>query len=215
MRKKKILLVDDDESICETLKELLTSEYDCIMAHNGVEGLSYLEKNPGEVDLIITDLMMPSMDGFELISCIQSNNVNKNIPILVETAMEQTDDISRALNIGVDDIITKPFNADILRKRVKNMLDIGDGRKVHNVMEDLIQTEINENIENLGICPCPICRNDLMTLTLNNVGAKYVSTDKGAIITRAGSLASREERIKLLAEITHYAQQIKGKPRHN
>lgn len=207
--------MDDDETVCETLTELLKAEYDCIAAPNGVEGLSYLEKNPGEVDLIITDLMMPVMDGFGMIDCIQSNQVNKNIPILVETAMDKTEDISHAMNMGVDDIIFKPFNPDVLRRRVKNMMEIGDGRKVHNVMEDLIQTEINENIDNLGICPCPICRNDLMTLTLNNVKAKYVSTDKGAIITKAGSLASREERIKLLAEITHYAQLIKGKPRHN
>lgn len=215
MRKKKILLVDDDNLIREMLMDLLKVDYECIPAQNGVEGLSYLEKNPGEIDLIITDIVMPVMDGFEMLECIQNNALSKNIPVLIETSLEKKEDIARAFDVGVDDIISKPFNPDIVKKRVYNMLDIGDNRKVHNVMEDLIRTEIDENIVNLGICPCPICRKDLLTLTLNNVTPKYVSTEKGGVIIKAGSLASRNERIKLLAEITHYAQLVKEKPRHS
>lgn len=215
MRKKKILLVDTDESVKTMLMDFLKPDYECILAQSSVEGLSYLEENVGEVDLIIIEPDMPAMDGFEMMECIQSNPLNKSIPILIEASPDRQDDIARAFQIGADDVIIKPFHPEIAKRRISNMLEIGDKRRVHNVMEDLIQTEINENIDNLGICPCPICRNDLMTLTLNNVRAKYVSTDKGAIITRAGSMASREERIKLLAEITKYAQLIKGKPRHD
>lgn len=215
MRKKKILLVDADASVQTMLIDFLKPDYECILAQSSVEGLSYLEQNVGEVDLIIIDLAMPVMDGLEMIERIQGNPLNVIIPILIETSLDKQDDISRAFQIGADDVVLKPFHPEVVKQRIRNMLEIGDKRRVHNVMEDLIQTEINENIDNLGICPCPICRNDLMTLTLNNVRAKYVSTDKGAIITRAGSLASREERIKLLAEITKYAQQIKGKPRHS
>jgi competence protein ComFB len=94
------------------------------------------------------------------------------------------------------------------------MLDLSENRSIHNVMEDLIKLEIDENIDTLGICPCPICRRDLMTLTLNHVSPKYVSTEKGAIMSRVGG-NNRVERIKLLAEIANYAQMVKERPRHS
>ena len=214
MRKKKILVVDDDKQIQDTLTGLLEADYECVLVDNGAVGLTYLEQNPGEVDLIISELIMPVMDGFEMLDCVRNHSKNKNIPVLIITSLELKEDINRAFEIGVDDVVTKPFHPDIVKKRVNNMLEIGDNRKVHNVMEDLIRTEIEENIENLGICQCPICRKDLLTLTLNNVTPKYVSTETGAVITKAGSMASRDERIKLLAEITHYAQLVKERPRH-
>ena len=100
-----------------------------------------------------------------------------------------------------------------MKKRVNNMFDIADSRGIHNVMEDLVRIEIEENIESLGICPCPLCRRDLMTLALNNVPPKYVNTEKGAIMSKVGSMSSTE-RIKLLAEIARYAEMVRDHPRH-
>lgn len=214
MQRKKILLVDDDESTRGILVDLLKFDYDCVSVPNGEEGITFLEENLGEISLIIMDLMMPAMDEFEILERIRKNPLYKNILVLVVTTLEQTQDIAHAFDIGVDDIITKPVNPDILKQRVRNMFSIADNTLVHNVMEDLIRTEIDENIVNLGICPCPICRKDLLTLTLNHVQPKYVSTEKGEIITKAGSMASWEGRMKLLAEVTQYASLIKAKPRH-
>lgn len=214
MRKKKILLVDADKPVQETLVDLLRMDYAPISFQKGEDGLNYLSENVGEIDLVIMDLMLPEMDGFEMLESIQKNPLYKGIPVLVVTTAERTQDIRRVYDLGVDDIIIKPINPDIVRQRVRNMLDAGDARRVHNVMEDLIWMEIEENIADLGICPCPICRKDLLTLTLNHVTPKYVTTEKGEIITKAGSLASRNERIKLLAEITRYTSRIKEKPRH-
>lgn len=115
--------------------------------------------------------------------------------------------------LGADDVIVKPLEADIVKKRVNNMFDIADSRSIHNVMEDLVRIEIEENIESLGICPCPLCRRDLMTLALNNVPPKYVNTEKGAIMSKVGSMSSTE-RIKLLAEIARYAEMVRDYPRH-
>ena len=81
-------------------------------------------------------------------------------------------------------------------------------------MEDLIRTEIDEYIDNLGICTCPVCRRDLLTLTLNNIPPKYVTSEKGAAITKAERIASRDEKIKLLTEITYYAQMVRQRPNH-
>lgn len=213
MEKKRLLLVDDDPVARELIEEFLQYDCDCIPAQNGVEGLSYLERHPGQVDVIVTDLVMPVMDGFELIRCTQEHTLNKNIPILVITSSDRQEDIRKAFMLGADDIIMKPLEADIVKKRVNNMFDIADSRSIHNVMEDLVRIEIDENIESLGICPCPLCRRDLMTLTLNNVPPKYVNTEKGAIMSKVGSMSSTE-RIKLLAEIAHYAEMVRDHPRH-
>lgn len=214
MQRKKILLVVKDESTKEILESSLKFEYDCISVSSCEEGIGYLEANLGEVSLIILDVVTPEEDEFKILQCIRANPKYRNILVLVAVTLERARDITCAFDEGVDDIITKPINPDILQRRVHNMFSIADNTLVHNVMEDLIRTEIDENIVNLGICPCPICRKDLLTLTLNNVKPKYVSTEKGEIITRAGSLASWEGRMKLLAEVTHYASLIKEKPRH-
>jgi competence protein ComFB len=127
---------------------------------------------------------------------------------------EQQEDTKKALLMGVDDVLLTPLQEEISKQRIHNMLDLSENRMIHNVMEDLVRLEIDENIDTLGICPCPICRRDLMTLTLNNVSPKYVSTEKGAIMSKVGG-NSRVERIKLLAEIAHYAQMVKERPRHS
>ncbi|MBO5484227.1 MAG: response regulator [Lachnospiraceae bacterium] len=213
MQRENILIIDDDKMIREMLVALLSQHYHCEVAVNGVEGLSYLEKHPGEIDLIISDLIMPVMDGFEMVECIQSHPVNKKIPVLIVTSLEEKENVKRAFALGVNDVIIKPFDVEIVKKRVKNMLTLGDTKNYHNVMEDIIQAEINENIDDLGICTCPMCRTDLLTLTLNNVDPKYVNTEKGAVLTKVGSM-SRESRAKIVAVMARCAQIVKEKPRH-
>jgi CheY-like chemotaxis protein len=214
MQTKKVLLVDDDEELRELLAQWLQFECECVQAANGVEGLAYIENHPGGVDVIVTALPMPVMDGFEMIQCVQANPTNKQIPVLVLASPDQQEDTKKALLLGVDDVLLTPLQQEIAKKRIHNMLDLSETRMIHNVMEDLVRLEIDENIDTLGICPCPICRKDLMTLTLNHVSPKYVSTEKGAIMSKVGGNA-RVERIKLLAEIAHYAQMVKERPRHS
>lgn len=214
MRQKNILLVGDNESVQEMLKDLLKVDYECILVQNKDEGLLYLEKNAGEIDLIIIDLPVPAAQGLELLKSIESNPVHRNIPVLILTSLDRTEDITNVFEIGADDIISKPLNPDIVKRRVDNMLWVSRNRMVHNVMEDVIRTEIDEYIDSLGICTCPVCRRDLLTLTLNNVQPKYVTSEKGAAITKAERTASREEKVKLLTEITYYAQMVKKRPNH-
>ncbi len=214
MGKKKLLIVDNGAVAGEMIRDLFPYDCECIPAQNGVEGLSYLEKHPGQIDLIVTDLVMPVMDGFEMMKCIHSNALNRNIPLLAIAASDQQEDIKKAFAYGADDILIKPLQPDIVKKRIQNMFDIADHRTLHNIMEDMVRIEIEENIDDLGICSCPVCRRDLMTLTLNNVPPKYVNTEKGAIMSKVGSM-SRTERIKLLAEIAHCAEMVRDKPRHS
>lgn len=214
MRKKNILLVDDDVSVQGMLEDLLKLDYKCIPVQNSDEGILYVEGNSGEIDLIIIDLCVPAVKGMEMLKYIENNLTHRNLPVLILTSLDRTEDIAYALDIGADDIIAKPLNPDIVKKRVDNILCVGGNRIVHNVMEELVQAEIDEYIDSLGICTCPICRRDLLTLTLNHVQPHYVTSEKGAAITKAERIGSREEKIRLLTEITYYAQMVKQKPHH-
>ena len=170
-------------------------------------------------DQQIQDMLMDLLKAdYEFIPLQSSKQVlpylEGNTPILLLAELGQLEDISKAFTMGADDVLATPIDYDITKKRIYNLLDIGKLRRVHNVMEDLIEIEINENIDALGICTCPKCRKDLLTLTLNNVQPKYISTEKGEAITKAARLASANDRIQLLAEITRYAKLIGENPRH-
>lgn len=213
--KSKILLVNDDEALRQTLLDCPSTEYEYVVIGSSAEGLAYLSKNPNQIDLILMDLKKTVQNQFEIVKYTHNHYLYRNIPILISASPEQEEDIASALHMGVDDILTKPFNRDIIQKRIQNLLEIGEKRRVHNVMEDLIYEEIEKNIDSLGICPCPKCREDLLTLTLNHVKPKYVSTETGNAAIKAAQMASINDQIHLLTEITYCAQKIKDNPHHN
>lgn len=120
---KKVLLIDDDLELGEVIKIILEPvEIILFQAHAGLEGLrkSY-EIHP---DLIIIDIMMPGMDGFELCTRIRELS---NVPILMLTARTCETDLLRAFNLGVDDFVKKPFNKNELEARVRALLRRSNG----------------------------------------------------------------------------------------
>ena len=214
MRKSNILLVDDDAEVLEVLSDALGADYECEKVSDGEKGYSYLEAHAGEIDLIIIDLQSPEVKGKEILECVESNLAYKNIPVLVLVNAEQAEETEYAISMGADDVLLKPINPSIVKRRVDNVLCVGSTRMVHNVMEDLIREEMEQCIDNLGMCTCLICRRDLLTLTLNNEPPKYVTSEKGSAIAMAAQRASRSDRIKLLTDITYYAQMVKERPSH-
>lgn len=211
----KILLISHDEQIEKTLIGSLRTDYDCILLADSAAGISYLENSSDQIELIILDLEKVLKDQFKVLEELQDHYAYKSIPVLPIALPEQADEIAHLFEMGADDILFKPVNLDIAHKRIQNLMDVGRVRGVHNVMEDLIRSEIDKNIDSLGICSCLKCRRDLLTLTLNNVKPKYVTTEKGNAIITAGRLASMDDRIHLLADIAHYAQLIGANPRHD
>lgn len=110
----KILIIEDDKEIIETLKELLTLEgYDVVSANSGKEGIKAAMRH--HPDLIICDIMMPEMDGYEVIKTLQHNQSTFNIPFLFLTAKTAKSDLRFGMELGADDYITKPYeDNDIL-----------------------------------------------------------------------------------------------------
>lgn len=114
--KKRILIVEDEKNIVDILNFNLNKEgYDTLEAYDGTSGLKLaLEQNP---DLILLDLMLPKMDGFDVCQAIRKENCS--IPIIILTAREEEDDKVKGLELGADDYITKPFSVRELMARVK------------------------------------------------------------------------------------------------
>lgn len=118
--KLKLLIVEDHKDIRLYLKLLFAKEYNVYLATNGKEGLELAEKLLP--DMVITDVMMPVMDGFELVQNLKSNLNTCYIPIIVLTALTEDEDMMKGMELGADDYVTKPFNAELLKSKVKQLI---------------------------------------------------------------------------------------------
>lgn len=114
-----ILVVEDNQDMCELFCTVLADAgYQCVSAGDGVEALHVMEKQ--YIDLIVADIMMPNMDGYELVQSIREAKCE--IPILIVTAKDQFEDMQRGFRIGCDDYMVKPINVKELVLRVEALL---------------------------------------------------------------------------------------------
>ncbi len=118
--KPKILLVEDNDDVRSYVRDDLSDQYDIAEASNGTEGLKTARKIIP--DLIITDIIMPDLDGIELCKILKNDVRTSHIPIILLTARSTKEDEAQGLAIGADDYIVKPFNVSILKARVKNLI---------------------------------------------------------------------------------------------
>jgi len=122
MNKKKVLIVDDEADIVETIKFNLELEnIECIEAYDGEEALSKAKKeNP---DLILLDIMLPKINGYKIARLLKFDESYKNIPIIMLTARTQKTDIELGEETGADEYVAKPFDMDMLVALVKRYLN--------------------------------------------------------------------------------------------
>ena len=118
-----VLVVDDNLQNLELLQAYL-EDLDCqtIPAHDGLEAMEIVTENPP--DLILLDVMMPKMSGFEVCKRLKSNTHSAQIPIIMVTALSEFADIERAIDSGTDDFLSKPVNKLELLTRVRTMLKL-------------------------------------------------------------------------------------------
>jgi CheY-like chemotaxis protein len=111
---KNILIVDDDMRGAFALSKLLgDKDLTVSIAHNGIQGLDILDKNP-DIDLILMDIMMPEMDGYETIKRIRMQEKYKDLPILAVTAKAMKGDAEKCIDAGASDYLSKPIDVDRL-----------------------------------------------------------------------------------------------------
>lgn len=122
-----LIIDDDDRNIFALTAVLKTRGYHCIAANSGREGLRKLHETPG-VDVVLADMMMPGMDGYELISMIKKEEKKSSVPIIAVTAQAMPGDREKCLAAGADAYISKPVDIDKL-VNIMNGLFKNDGEK--------------------------------------------------------------------------------------
>ena len=137
-----VLAVDDNEQNLQLLEEYLSTwGYDVALARDGREALQlYPRINPS---VIVLDVMMPVMDGYEACGCIKAEPAGRTIPILMLTALTGTEDKIKALECGADDFLNKPINKDELRTRIRSLIRIRNLRRELDSSENIIMTLTN------------------------------------------------------------------------
>lgn len=131
MRDFKILIVDDNKVNVELIKaQLKTHDYTIQTAYDGEEALEKIDKNPP--DIVLLDLMMPKISGYEVCRSIKQNKKTQFIPVIVITALQELDDKLKAMELGADDFLVKPFNKLELATRIKSLLHM---KSLHDDLE--------------------------------------------------------------------------------
>ena len=115
-----VLVVDDSQDMRQFLTNILSRDYRVLAASDGEEAAEMIRKHP--VSLVVTDLMMPKMDGLALTQFIKSNSESDSVPVILLTAKTAIESRLEALQYGADDYVTKPFEPEYLRARVRNLL---------------------------------------------------------------------------------------------
>ena len=143
-KKPTILVVDDMTTTLLLIHDLLKDTYEVKIAKSGTKALEILNA-PNDIDLILLDVEMPDINGYEVCKILKNNEQTKNIPVIFVTARNSEEDEEYGLNLGAIDYITKPFNKTITKLRLKNYLEM----KIKNdMLEKLSMYDGLTNIRN-------------------------------------------------------------------
>src|SRR5574341_489890 len=116
----KILVVDDDPVNLEFIASLLRKDYEIITARNGIEALEKIRS--GKPDIVLLDIMMPGMSGYEVCEKIKQQDTTRFMPVVMVTAFSDLEYKIKAIEVGADDFLTKPINKVEVTTRVKSLL---------------------------------------------------------------------------------------------
>jgi putative two-component system response regulator len=201
MEQKTILIVDDTETNIENLMVLLEDRYDLLATIDGNEALQMLEEE--NVDLILLDIMMPEIDGFEVCKRIKKNEKTKNIPVIFITAKTDEDSIEKAYEVGGVDYITKPFGAREVLSRIANHIALSEQQHYLEYMVNLKTKELQELNQEL------INTQKEIIYTMGTVG-EYRSKETGNHVKRVALYSEilalgyelKEDEAKILKEVS-------------
>ena len=116
----KVLIIDDDKELCAIMKKCIEQEkLSAVTVYNGIEGVRLIDENKDSYSLIILDVMLPDIDGFQILQKIRDTS---NIPVLMLTAKSSEEDKVFGLRLGADDYLTKPFGINELLARVNSLI---------------------------------------------------------------------------------------------
>ena len=180
--KQTILVVDDTPENIDILDGILGKDYKIKVARNGEKALKIVgAKNPP--DLILLDIMMPGMDGYEVCEHLKKNNDTKRIPVIFITAKDEVEDEERGFKIGGVDYITKPVSPPIVRERVKTHLALYDQNRV-------LEEKVRKRTAQLRKAFESIRNASLDTIYRLSRASEYKDEDTGAHILRMSNYSA-------------------------
>ena len=141
----KVLLVDDDASLLQMVRAQLSGHYEVILAEGGEQALRVIEGGDSFPDIVLLDIDMPGMDGYETLKKLRADPDTEDIPVIFLTGLDGVRDQVRGLESGVADYIVKPFVRDILLARLRLHLDAGmERRKMRSARKNGLLVELDE-----------------------------------------------------------------------
>lgn len=126
--RQKLLIVDDEEVNRTILSLMFDSDYDIMEAQNGMEAIDAIEKN-GDIALILLDVIMPVMDGFGVLDYMKDKELLEKIPVILITSMTPQESEEKAYEYGIADVMHKPFESAIVKRRAKNIIELYQNKK--------------------------------------------------------------------------------------
>ena len=214
---KKILIVDDQPGNIHILIENLEAEYEVLFATTGEKALDMLFSG-NRPDLILLDIMMPGMNGYEVCASLKSNSETRDIPVIFLTAQSQETDETTGFRLGADDYIVKPFRMPVVKARIKAVLRLKDEMNSRKILAEKLEN-LNRHLEERikektgelerAYESLKISENKFRTIFENAIEGIFQSTPDGRILNVSPSLVTilgyRSSR-DLIAEITDTTQ---------
>ena len=141
-------LVVDDSAVNRLIlvRRLETLGLNVMQAENGVEALDLLAANPGTIDVVLLDVLMPELDGYETLAAMKRDEASRHIPVLIVSSVEELDSVVRCIELGASDYLPKPINASILAARINASLA---AKRLHDVEQESFERQraLNRTIE--------------------------------------------------------------------
>lgn len=176
-KRKSILVIDDSMLIRKILFDVLQDEYTIFEAKNGVEAITFLKTNAGILSAVLLDLVMPIYDGFHVLRFMKEQNHLKNLPVLMITAEESEQYISKAYDLGVSEVIHKPFNPNVIKRRIHNLIDL-------YTYKNHLEALVNKQTEALKLKTQKLMESNEMMIDALSTVIEYRSLESGQHIHR-------------------------------
>ena len=137
--KHTIMIIDDDKMTCNLIKKVFEKKYDVVFAHNGQEAIELLNSsNGGTISCIFLDLIMPVLDGFSVLDYLNDNNYLNKLPVIIISGNYDKETRSRAYSYRIADMLEKPFNVQVVRHRIENLISL---YRSSNSLTDLLSQQ--------------------------------------------------------------------------
>jgi len=204
-----VLAVDDSAENLNVITGLLNEAYKVKATRSGAKALEMVKSDPP--DLILLDIIMPVMDGYQVIQELKTNPATKDIPVLFLTALSEVEDEEKGFALGAADYISKPFNPLIVKARVRTHLElVAQRQKTEELLENILPKKVIRELKETGISKPNVFENvsilfsDIVDFTVNSadLAPEYLIEELSSIFTAFDEIIEQNncERIKTIGD---------------